>query len=291
MKYFTKEFYEMEWLSYANQNVKKSKRAERKDEEFYRKTYERACAIYVFNEKMNDWFRDPVEEMRKIDEYVNEPDISKEERCRRIAFRSVHVSINRERIEKNKVYEFDEELCERQFEEIINRMIELYRKLPQEIVEKIADIRLFALGYASAEVKRLLRPYCAELRRNVRKIREKAFAETDEAEGYLSEKIGFNEYKDCLITGIEENNGSIRLNGEGESYLTIQDGEIIEGNGKTVYDYDGEAPNCPWSRVMATELHRVNEKFELHFLVENRDAVERVELWYLTIRGTNIEAF
>ncbi len=34
--------------------------------------------------------------------------------------------------------------------------------------------------------------------------------------------------------------------------------------------------------------NNVNEKFELHFLVENSDVIGKVDLWYLTISGTEI---
>ncbi len=34
--------------------------------------------------------------------------------------------------------------------------------------------------------------------------------------------------------------------------------------------------------------NNVNEKFELHFLVENSDVIGKADLWYLTICGTEI---
>lgn len=287
MKYFTKEFYATEWLSFTNQFVKRSKSAEREDESFFRRMYEKHYALYEHNQRMSYWYRDPEEDMRKIEAYVNEPGITEAERNYRKEFQKIHEQVQGNW--KNKtVYEFNEEICKQQFEEQINARIENYKRLPREILEKIADIRVFSLGYASAEVKRLLRGYCAELRREVRTIKEKAYKETDEAERLLSKKIGLNELEDFLIMSLEEKNGDLYLKNEYDSYLLIKDGKIIEGKDKTIYPYDEEKPNYPWSRVLATELHRVDGKFELHFLVENSNEIDKVDLWYLTLQGSDI---
>lgn len=47
MKYLTEEFYTLEILSYANSHVRKSKKAEQKDENFYRHTYEKVSRISI----------------------------------------------------------------------------------------------------------------------------------------------------------------------------------------------------------------------------------------------------
>ncbi len=149
---------------------------------------------------------------------------------------------------------------------------------------------MFALGYTSAEVKHLLRPYCAIKRSEIKEIEEKAHRETDRAESHLSEIIGFNEYEEVLLTGIEERNGDILLKVDRVCILSIKDGEILEGNGKTIYPYDEERPNCPWSRIVASELHRSKGKFKVQFLVANNNEIGQTDLWYLTVRGTDITA-
>lgn len=288
MKYFTKEYYTMERLSYANQYIKKSKTAEHKDENFYQRMYKKQYAIFLYLEKNSPWYQDPIKELQKIDDYINEPKITDEERNRRIEFKKVHEYMNRERIQSGIVFDFDEESCKQKFAERNNAQIAIYSRLPQKILDKIADIRVFSLGYASAEVKQLLRPYCAKLRRTVRQIKEKAYNETDEAENHLTNKLGLNEYGDCLLTGIEEKDGDIYLKSEDNDYLLIKEGEIIEGKEKTIYSYNKDIPDCPWSRIIAAELHRIEDKFELHLLVSNSNKTEKEELWYLTIRGTDI---
>lgn len=115
MKYFTKEYYVSEWLTYANEHVKKSKNAERRDEKFYRRTYDKIYTIFAKSAKMCSWYQDPIEELRKIDNYINEPNITDEERTRRIEFKKAHEYLNRKRIQSGKVFKFDEELCRQKF--------------------------------------------------------------------------------------------------------------------------------------------------------------------------------
>ncbi len=286
MKYLTKEFYTCELLSYANSHVRKSKKAEQKDETFYRRTYEKIYAIFEGFSKSCDWYRDTEVELKKIEVYVNEPNITLEERKRRIEFKKMHEILYDNR--NKTVYHFDEKLCAEQFEERNRELIAIYSQLPQEILSKIADIRVFALGYASAEVKKLLRPYCAKLQKTVKKIKDKAYSETNDAESSLTQELDLNEYNEYLLMGIEEKGGNIYLKTENNDCLLIKDGEILEGKDKVIFPYDKSKPNCPWSRIIYAELHRIDGKFELHFLVENSDTIGKADLWYLTISGTEI---
>ena len=286
MKYLTKEFYALELLSYANSYVRQSKKAEQKDESYYRHIYKKIYAVFESFSKSCDWYRDPKEDLKKIEAYINEPNITLEERKRRIEFKKIH-----ERLHDNRnrtVYPFDEELCAIQFEKRNHRLASVYSQLPKEILNKIPDIRVFALGYASAEVKRLLRPYCAKLQKTVKEIKDKAYSETNDAESYLTQELDLNEYNEYLLMGIEEKGGNIYLKSENNDCLMIKSGEILEGKDKVIFPYDGSKPNCPWSRIVYAELHRINGKFELHFLVENSDVIGKVDLRYLTISGTEI---
>lgn len=288
MKHFTKDFYAMELLASANQFVKKSKSAEQKDENFYRKVYDEQCAVWVHNDSMNDHYRDTAADLRKIDDYINEPNITEEERNRRIQFKKMHVYLHGDGSKRKTVYPFNEEHSKQKFAANQNRFIEIYGNLPQEILDKIADIRVFALGYASAEVKRLLRPYCAGVRKKVQQIRETAYAETDEAERSLKEPIGLNDFEEFLIMKIEEKNGDVFIEGE-DDVLVIRNGVITEGKEKPIFPYNREIPDCAWSQVLTAELHREDDTYELGFLVSNLNENNESDVWYFTVRGTDVE--
>ncbi|MCI8343277.1 MAG: hypothetical protein HFE25_02385 [Clostridia bacterium] len=288
MKYFTKEFYKWERLLYAIQGVRQSKNAAQKDEYFYQTIYNNRYDIFKKYEEDCDWYKDPIEERQKIEAYINEPHITEEERNRRIAYKKTHAALN-EKTRRNKtVYKFSEERCKHKFEKRQSEIIELYRQMPFEIYQKVADVRLLALGYASPKVIQLLRPYRDKLRRTIQKIKKAAFAETDKTESLLPHKLGLNECDNFCITAIERTGGNVSVKGENGFCLTVQNGRIIEGMGHAIYPFYEESPIYPQSRILAIELHRTEELFELHFLVSNDDEYKTQELWYLTVSGTNI---
>lgn len=281
----TKENYEKEWLSYLNEWVRRSKKAERKDEAFYAETYRKQKDAFAEQERKSDRYRNPEEDARKIEEYVNEEGISTEERARRIAFREMHGKI----AGKGKRLVFDEATSKQRFEQQQKKRMELFGKMPQEILEKVADLRVFALGYASAEVKGRLKKYCAELKREVKQIKKATEAETEEAESGLTKRIGVNDLGGCIITGIEEREGGIYINGE-EGGLLIVEGKIIEGKEKEIYANEIETDGA-YSRIVSAELHWSGDRFELHLFVSNCDEYDREDLWYLTVSGSDILEF
>lgn len=281
MKYFTKEFYTTFLLSEANERAKSSKRAEQKDESFYREVYNERYATFYHNESHCDWYIDPVEFMKKVDERLKKSKSKYKELCRE----ACRIYIGEP---DRKVYTFDEKLCERRFEESVNLLISVYSKLPQYILNEIADIRVFALGYASAKVKKLLRPYCAELRKTIDDTINKANAETAEAESYLKDEIEIDYYENIALTGLEEKDGDIIITFEEDCRLIIKNANITEGKDMPVHPDNSDEPNSPLSMVIAAELHRVDGKFELSFLIKNVDTYNKSDFHYLTIQGTDI---
>lgn len=289
MKYFTKDIYKTELLADHIEFLKQSRQAEQKDESYYLRIYNENRTLYLRNESMSDLYCDPQEELQKMEEYVSAPNLSAEEQAKRRQFAKMfRLFWNASNTERKTVYPFDEETAKGQFAVRQERQIEICKRLPKEIKEEIADIRVFALGYASAELKRKLRPYGADLRRTVQKAKEKARRETEAAEEYLTEKLGIDEYDDCLLTGMEQSGDDLILRGDEETGLRIENGIVFEGRGKPIYSYRSDIPNDPWSKIVAAELHRVEGQFELHFLVSNRNELDEEDLWYLTIRGTDV---
>lgn len=290
MKYFTKDFHVLQWLIYAYSHVRKSKQAERFDEEFYRKSYDNACATFLRNERQTSWYVDPIKELHKVEAYANESNISDEERQFRITSLKAHIYANKDRIESGKFYRFDKELCKLKFAEQQRRNIEIYSRLPEEIRDKIADMRVFALGHASGEVKQLLKPYCVNLKRIYNQTALKAYGETNDTEKLLTRPIGLNDFEEIKISGIEKRGNNIYLAFD-DCYLVFKNGEVTEGQCTPIYPFNYQKPNCPWSMVLNTELHFNENKLEVNFLISNFDELDRAHLWYLTIISTDITKF
>lgn len=289
MKYLTKEWLNTELLSYTYSLVHISKRAEKLDETYYQKLYKKICSQYVEAERRDDLYRDPQEDLKKVEESIADPTITEEERSRRKEYKETYLCLNAERIKRGTYFPFDEKLVEQSFFAEIQKHIELYKKLPWEILGKVADLRVLTLGYVSSEVKKLLKPYSAEQNRISRKVKKIAEQETEKAEDYLSKRIGINDYRDAVILGIREQQEGIYLDVELGSSLFVENGKIIEQELKEVYRWNPHIPNSGLSIILAAELHHTNKQFELHFLVENVNEKNESQVGYLTIRGNDVK--
>lgn len=84
MKYLTKEWYVKARLSYIDGSVRCSKLAEKFDESFYKTVYQKKYEKFECNERLRDEFRDPKGDLKRYDDWINEPNISQEEKERRI---------------------------------------------------------------------------------------------------------------------------------------------------------------------------------------------------------------
>ena len=257
MKYLTKEWLNTELLSYTYSQIKISKKTEKYDEGYYQKLYKKICKLYIAAERGEELYQDPQEELRKIEESIAEPNITEEERAKRIRYKRDFISLNADRIKRGTYFKFDE--------------------------------KVFALGYTSVEVKKLLKPYCAEQERISRRLRKIAQEETEKAEAHLSEDIGINDCTDTVILGIREKQEGIYIDVDLGGTLFVENGKIIEQELKEVYRWNPHIPNSGLSIILASELHYTNEKFELHFLIENVNEKNESQVGYLTLRGTDIK--
>lgn len=171
MKYLTKEWLNTELLSYTYSQIKISKKTEKYDEGYYQKLYKKICKLYIAAERGEELYQDPQEELRKIEESIAEPNITEEERAKRIRYKRDFISLNADRIKRGTYFKFDEKVVEQDFAV----------KIQQDI------------------------------------------------------------------------------------------------------------PNSGLSIILASELHYTNEKFELHFLIENVNEKNESQVGYLTLRGTDIK--
>jgi len=289
MKYLTKEFYILEYLAYSNKNVKVHRRAEKFDEEFYQFIYNKQCGEFVKKEEFNYIYNNPVDKLRKIDEIINSSDISEIRRQQFSEFKNIFKTIYRKKLIYCEKNEFDKQLCERRFAENQSRLIEIYLHLPTEILNEIADIRLFALGYASERVTRSWQIYCTKLRRKLNRIKSRAYNETNVNYKYLSGSIILNEcFEGWRVTQLKGDGDNIIIDGELNRRLIIKNAKVIEGEDGYIYPYNEENPTIAASYICYVELHRITDKFELCFLMSNSNENEREELWYLSIECDDV---
>lgn len=281
MKYFTKSYYLSDILSKAD-CVEVIKYAKRKRKKIYDKIQQRDYIKFYIREACRECYLDPAS-------YARNSELKESENEDNPLFKKLFEITDSYFDENKKFYTFDNELFEHRYRESVNKRISIYSQLPQYILNKIDDIRIFAFGYASAEVKQLLRPHCEELRAKVNEITKQAHAETDEAESLLNVKLGLNGCKNAVIISIEERNGDLVITQENGLQFIIKNGIITEGKDMPVYTHILGKPDSPVSKIVATELHHSDNYFNLCFLVENTDKYNKSELCYLIIQCKDIQ--
>lgn len=94
--------------------------------------------------------------MKKYDAWINEPNISQEEKEKRIEHKKITLFLERERFETGKYHQYDEAFTRKLFDVDLTWRMELISHLPDYILNEVADVRVLALGYASKRVKVLL---------------------------------------------------------------------------------------------------------------------------------------
>lgn len=108
---------------------------------------------------------------------------------------------------------FDKTAAENEFDQNYKDNLEFVKTLPDEILNDIADIRVFALGTVSYEVANTLTRYCGKLDRICQAVQEKY----DDSLEEIAKIIGWtpinmlNMIVDEEITYVEQVNGALEI--------------------------------------------------------------------------------
>lgn len=155
---------------------------------------------------------------------------------------------------------FDAKKCKEEYKEAMKWNIEHQtERLPKEILEQIADIRVFTLGYCTREVLRQLKKKSAENTKEMERV-SKEYREAVEAQDIPGEVHSRVQFHDCTVTELlTEDEVVIRFDTRGGftsiNKLTLVKPEIIKQEGEIVGSY--------W---LYQELYRIDQGYELHVL-------------------------
>lgn len=257
MRYITKEIYELMQQTDFHILLRVNKRAETFDEEFYRKLYAK---------KLNEQLMSDLEESElKFEDIFDEFDFKDKaayERARK----------------EYEPPEFNESGSKHSFFAIhLMNIKRLKNSLPNEILEKVADIRVLAFDVASAEVKKLIAAFCKENERKVenafralQKAEEREFGnEEEDMPEFCSESLHDCEVLSCrksgkdLVLDLDCSGGFANI-----ARVIFKNAEIIEREGRlngAVWLYD--------------EICKCERGLEIHALLRGV-----TDLKYLTVR-------
>lgn len=165
---------------------------------------------------------------------------------------------------------FDVLSCKQKFQELQEWYCsDEAERLPEELIQQIADIRVLALGYCTKEIMQQLKRLSEENRERINAI-GKQYREAQQAEqipDHIRERLHFH---DCRVTEIQSDQDIIiRLDNEGEmtdmNQITLVAPEIVR--------LDEHVVGSSW---LYDELYRVDEGYELHVLFSGREMPELI---------------
>lgn len=276
MKYLTKQWYKAMQEPYVYLLLKVSKKAETFSEEYY-----------------NDLYKQEEKKWIKL-----QKEISKE--VSKVKFENINnecgdtTKLNKDEYKKQErtlvdfdtTVSFDIEKEKKQFNELHKSNIEnLKYKLPNEILNNVADIRVLALNRASSVVKKLITDYC--MKKDM--IVEKALTDYQEYYNRELKECGDNIIEelclhDCLITNIIKQKDKLIIELDHSGGFTdvktviFEDYEIIEE--------EMDFTNGWW---LYEEIYINDNKYEIHSLIDvpkNNKCCEN--LGYFTVKAKNI---
>ncbi|MDY4575242.1 MAG: DUF4085 family protein [Intestinibacter sp.] len=287
MKYFTKE-----WQNNYKDiclELEVSLKAGRFSEKYYQDLYNAKLKEFLEEEKEMSEMEDGENEEDLWNEIhffddngnlVNARDVMTEEEFEKL--REEILENERQSMEdyEEEIEPYDEDKLTESFLEMHNREVEeLRQKLPAEILDQVADVRVLALGKATRKVKKMIDKYCAEDDRNF----EKAFENYSKYWDSISDKIPDNikenyDFHDCMILKIKNIGDDIVFeldNGGGFTdikRIIYKKAEMIENN---------FAKDCYW---MYDEIYLADGGFEFHISIDGENGYD-----YITLKASDVE--
>ena len=268
MKYLTKEWYELGQKFGLHICMKVNKGAAVYDEELYLKLYKIEEKEYVKSQKDSYNF-DPRyfleqegQEIRPIDKFLSGEEIPEEEKMFYHIPPEERADIEKRIAEYDARPLFDEEKCIEEFrnnqEAIKQRLLET---LPSEIIQQIADTRVFALRYCTEEILEQLEKISIENKMISDQILEE-YQKAEQKENIpedLNRKFCFH---DCTVTEFTvDSNIVIRFDTRGGftnlNKVTFVSADIIK--------LDSGIMDSRW---IYEELYRTDIGYEAHMLFD-----------------------
>lgn len=268
MRYFTKEWYKLSGINVLHEFLKEDIRASEYSEVFFNELYNNALSKFLniqkkllsapYDEKC------PPETAPKIQRQgASKYDIEKFNKMifmRRDAHRKSH----------NSRYPYDEMRETDNYKKIFESYLNLAKRLPEEILKDVADIRVLALRRATKEIIERVKVYCEECRKRRDKTYNDYYEYYREAsksfDPDIVNNIGFYE---CPVTDMQQDKETLTLSIDNLCGSTVN--QIVFKEYKII-KLDGSLINCFLSYY---EIYKIDNGYEIHMLFNSKnDSVE-----------------
>lgn len=276
MRYLTKEWYNLCQRTGLHFGMEVYNRTETYDEALYLQLYKAHEESFI-KMQHESYDYDPRFLLQKdsfefvpFNKFVTGEEISEEDRF------IYHIPPQEKEHIKKKIAEYDarppfnEDKCREEFrclQEIVQK--DMIDKLPKEILQQIADIRVFALGYCTKDILDQLESVSKENEREMNRVLNEC-VKAQQAEQISHSIRGKFNFHDCEVTELTLNdNIIIRFDTRGgfTNYNTITfiDSKIIK--------QDDHILGSTW---IYEELYRIENGYEAHMLFWGEEMPELI---------------
>jgi len=236
MKYFTKEWYELGKKTSFHLSLEEEKQVETFSEQYFQQLY---------NIKLNN----SLKLQQEVASYIAESETADGD------------YIEHKRFDREKATELF-------YNQFIFNQDYIKDLLPKNILNEIADIRVFILDKATRNVIDAVTQFCEQNVRSrdsaieeYRKYYKESLKSFDKI---MVENIGFH---DCVIISSKKEGKSLILIIDNSRVFTDIDEVVFENY--NIIKQEGLLENSWW---LYNEIYKVNDKYELHILLQNRNS-------------------
>ncbi|GEN49421.1 DUF4085 family protein [Alkalibacterium pelagium] len=277
MRYLTKEWYELSQMTDFHLDVRVHKGAGVFKEGLYQRLYKRKEKEFV-DMQQEIYDTDPrfmLEEdetaMVPLDMFINEEIISEEDQLVNSMSPEEKDHIQKLIEEYDSRPPFDKYDCKKTFANIHEtRIREIMDKLPHELYQQIADVRVFSLGYCSKAVKNQLKALSSDNEKMMNNILNEydKVQQQENIPQIIGERFSFH---DCEVTDlkVEKKDLVIHLNTDGGftnfNKVIFKEAEIIK--------QEGQIKESIW---LYDELYRLDNGYEVHVLLAGEEMAELI---------------
>ncbi|MDR6726961.1 hypothetical protein J2W91_005486 [Paenibacillus amylolyticus] len=276
MKYLTNEWYELSQRTGLHFGMKVHSGAYELDEALFQRLYERKEKAHV-NLERQMYDTDPRymlkhngEVLTRADAFFSGEEVTEEDQIVYSMPPEERAHIEKLIVAYDARPPFDEKKCREEYKEMMEwNYKQQAERLPQEIYDRIADIRVFALGYCTRGIMRQLKK---QSKRNEEQMQLvlKEYREVNVTQDIPLEVRRRLHFHDCTVTELVTGDELvIRFDTRGGftniNKLTLVAPKIIKQEGDIVGRY--------W---LYEELYRIDDGYELHILFEGTGMPELI---------------
>jgi len=271
MKYMTKEWYETMQKSSFSQLLRVSKEAEIFSEDYF-------MDLYISEEKAWLQLQEDISNFKFEDIYLADfqAEYANGRQMEPSAFEDAKEEYFRMREQERLKYfipNFDPEQEKKRFKQALRHNVEYLKKgLPDEILQKVADLRVLALDRVAEDIKKEIKEYCKANHEAV-ELAMKAYWK-DYKKSFKNKEPEFAEefnFHDCRIVSCRRKGKDIVLtldNSGGFTYIN----QVIFKN-CTIRKQDNLLHGAWW---LNDEIYKTNNGYEIHVLLIKNKLIDLI---------------